>query len=382
MTERTCHVLLGLVLAIAFGIVLTRGGLEPVTDRGKATQETAFDESDSVTDETQMVERKAELRSLVAEYFASEAETGHEAMADVDWESLQQTEGSHSVRGRLIAPSGAPVALAKVCLERFVWSRTDGTRYKTTAGVEVVTSSDFDGTFAFEGIPAGPCMVGVTHPDFFLLGERDIDVQEDLDLGDLKLQSAGKIRGVVLKPNGVPATGGSVAISWAARDWPFAPMEEEGRWQSYPIVSGQFEIPGLPPGRYQLIARDHQHTAERSDRDIHVWADSVTETELQLRPSARVSGILQDGSGRGVAGIQIELQNEQPFPVLDTERHFETWTDTGQDGTFDSGPIPAGTYRVAVRWSPAEPARVHVMPGQALGVRLEAITRDVALDWK
>jgi beta-lactamase regulating signal transducer with metallopeptidase domain len=60
-----------------------------------------------------------------------------------------------------------------------------------------------------------------------------------------------------------------------------------------------------------------------------------------MQPSARVSGLVVDPSGRHVAGVTLAL--------VDVERPFRTEIASAEDGTFEFAGVPSGVYRLEVR---------------------------------
>lgn len=88
--------------------------------------------------------------------------------------------------------------------------------------------------------------------------------------------------------------------------------------------NGEFEVTGLPAGRVELIARAPAYRAAHS-AILYIAAGSEREgIELQLGRAGRLSGRLQDASGRGLAGRVEARIEDDPMPrLIDTNARGE-----------------------------------------------------------
>jgi Carboxypeptidase regulatory-like domain len=107
---------------------------------------------------------------------------------------------------------------------------------------------------------------------------------------------------------------------------------------------GEFELTGLPVGKYELVARAPAGY-ENIPRTVEIHDPRGCEptTILYVRYDGRVSGRVVDSRGVGVRGLPVELV----LPAsVDTpggsSNRFQTWTSA--DGTFELRPVSPGEY--------------------------------------
>ena len=104
---------------------------------------------------------------------------------------------------------------------------------------------------------------------------------------------------------------------------------------------GRFLADGLMPGSYQLIVRQR---GSRAARQSVVAKTDAPATRFELSPSPAVRGVVVDGAGRPLVGINVVLsQNARQFRAA--ARRFgdppvRLNTRTAADGTFEFVDLP------------------------------------------
>jgi len=166
-----------------------------------------------------------------------------------------------------------------------------------------IVSSDDDGRFSLANIPAGSYVLNLTDRSHRLLEPFSITV-DGASLYDgitLVAEESGRpsfgegaITGLVLDTGGRPAPGVTVSArpAFIARGVASTVTEPDGRF-----------VLETPPGRrFDVLARTEYGRAMMES--VQVGADIV----LELRPPARVSGIVIDARNRPVPDAEVRLE--------------------------------------------------------------------------
>jgi hypothetical protein len=156
----------------------------------------------------------------------------------------------------------------------------------------------------------------------------------------LRLVPTARISGFVTAPDGSPVVNAQVSI--------MDPTSSSGRVLRATRSSedGEFSIPGIPPGRYELQASGYpDRLFGRSDIDVHGRDFS---TSIAMRPGVTVSGrVVFDGASRAPALTSLMLM---------LARHtFATGSPTFKmepDGTFVFSSVPPGRYTLRINGRP------------------------------
>ena len=223
--------------------------------------------------------------------------------------------------GRLVDPSGAPVAGGRVLVSWY-----------DDAGNGPTTMSDPEGRFRIGGFPSDRwCEVSAWREESgkfsfrFFLGEGHTEV---LDLGDLVLPRSLAIEGCLLDRKGKPTPGTNVTLSGGMTDYsgnspPNIPSVEVNRTSTTCRTDdlGRFRFHDLAPGRYTVWC-------QRPD-------GPGASVEVGLRERDALGIELRMPQGR-VVTVRVVDEGGNPMkdvPVDSTEFLQIGWGRTGEDGT-------------------------------------------------
>ncbi|MHC4959711.1 MAG: carboxypeptidase regulatory-like domain-containing protein [Planctomycetota bacterium] len=205
------------------------------------------------------------------------------------------------------AVSGAPVAGARV--------RAVGGRLLQYAELlNQVVTSDERGHYELTGVAPDVAAVLAAHPDYV----HDIDPgklggmlrgrgkpllaegQESATI-DLTLAPAAGVSGVVLRPDGQPATGAHVRRRFAARG--FNSMIGGTEPSAFTDAQGRFDLRGFRQGTdLELVAT---HRAFGASKAIKAKAGTDTDVTLRLAAPVSLGGAVVDEEGQPVANVKI-----------------------------------------------------------------------------
>lgn len=229
-----------------------------------------------------------------------------------------------TLTGRVLAPSGAPLADAAIEL----WSSSDalqppdlgldlpGAPRPTAEHPDVLahhtTRTDGAGRFTFEDLGARRVYhhvevraAGLAPLFAFALQPRPGRVR---DLGDMRMMAPGTLAGVVTTEDGLPVRGaavylGSEGILSRSAD---EPLREVGTTDGL----GRFQIDELPAGAYVVGAVGYGLAMNFSD-DTTLDADTplVDDLEIELRAGFPFVAEVVDGeSGAAIAGARVTVR--------------------------------------------------------------------------
>ncbi len=267
-----------------------------------------------------------------------------------------------TVSGRVVDNTGAPVAGARVGFGR------DHAR-ELHPGLSAATETDSNGRYAITGVLPGDYVL-------FLLAERHADSKRRVAIGtddvpgvEFVIPKMAVLSGRVVDQAGNPVPGASVQIRFRVASSGF------GASSAWATADGSFHYKGL------LSLAEHQIWAADDARGVAspelstISSKESEDLKLIVAPGAYISGVVRTTGGTPAAGIHIGLRDHL------TGHRPNNWGPPTSDaaGRFRVGPLPAGTYEVAVGWHIGPPSRhdrpavrnVRVAPGQQVtGVEL------------
>ncbi len=140
--------------------------------------------------------------------------------------------------GRVVSEGGQPIEGAKVSLAK-------GPDEGAISDLAMVgASSDGEGLYRLEGLPAGPQQIQVLHPDY-IPERRQIHLEASATTRDFTLRSGAELAGQVVDDRDEPVPGARISLTAEEN-----PVGIDSRWTD---AAGRFQVPGLTPGRYSLV---------------------------------------------------------------------------------------------------------------------------------
>ncbi|HVS08391.1 MAG TPA: carboxypeptidase regulatory-like domain-containing protein [Planctomycetota bacterium] len=243
-----------------------------------------------------------------------------------------------SLAGTVRGSDGAPLALARVALER-----EDAFSVLSLGGRSIRT--DGDGRYEFAGLAPGTYAVRATPPaegrTLAVAVRGGVVVAADRATSgiDLRLARAGTISGKVLDAERRPAEGASVYV-----------RDAQGRIVQSAIqadAGGRFRFDGAGPGGYTLLARKGD-LASRESAAVDVDEGETSEVELVLEPGTLLRVSVEDGEGASVrAALSVTDERGRELARLMGRDTLEAMMSEGFSSTEQRvGPLPAGRYTV------------------------------------
>lgn len=241
-----------------------------------------------------------------------------------------------TLRGRVVMPSGEPVAGADV---RLSWSS------RSPSDATTVTHTDADGRFALGSVATGHFVSarapGLSPSGGRLIKERAGDV---VDVTLTLLGAGGSVEGVVVDLAGAPIAQAVVEIGALKPTSSMLPDGSSGTTPPALVVrtdaSGAFRADGVAPGDTSVEARTLTFAPTRSR--IVVRAGETSSVTLALGRGGSLRGVVSSADGVPAAKVAIEVTSE----------HAGEWplrlasTSTRSDGSFEIDRLPSGTLAV------------------------------------
>ncbi|MGE5243271.1 MAG: Ig-like domain-containing protein [Betaproteobacteria bacterium] len=242
----------------------------------------------------------------------------------VDVTILEAPRGT--VTGVVVTADGVtPVPAARVSLR--------GSSFVETA---LQATALADGSFRFDGVPAGTFTLEATDPvsGFSGAAKGQIAFEGDTAAVNVPLAPFGSIHATVFAVDGQPVPNASVSAA--------------GR-QAAVDTNGEFTFEHLALGSYQVVARSLADSNDGGDATVKLDApNQVAEAAIHLRGVGSVAATVVSSSGTGtVAGAKVTLQalgasgTTRPGPLATTLTAF---TDAQGIATFPS--VPVGDFSV------------------------------------
>ncbi|HVR96557.1 MAG TPA: carboxypeptidase regulatory-like domain-containing protein, partial [Thermoanaerobaculia bacterium] len=226
---------------------------------------------------------KVTLNASATGFLAKEM-TALEVPAGRDLEGLEVVLGRGAmVVGRVLGPSGSPVADAQVEVvppaERGFQARADAARAAT----------DGDGNYRLEGVAEGPVLIAATHHDY-QRAVKDLEVKEGENRADLRLEEGAEVSGRVVDSSGQPVEGAQVVVNAPSSRGAMIVLTSGmgGPPQARTGADGTFRIANVADGTYEVQA-DKTGYAPARLRDVQVDG-SVRGLELRLESGGAIRG--------------------------------------------------------------------------------------------
>lgn len=240
-----------------------------------------------------------------------------------------------TLRGRVVSADGAPVAGAKLELDRAKIDGWDEEGRPFVRRTDVVSAAD--GSFEIAAVAAGTHHVLVV-ADGFLGVIADVDVSPEHE-AEIRLAPAGEIRGVVARSDGQPP--GRVAISFfpkGAAEW------SQPYWHASVQQDGSFRCAALPPGEYFAIVSPWSRVASFQPKRFDGLASGTTDARFVIDAGRALSGRVVGGDGAPVVGANIWIRH-----ATDPPNRMSASTESGADGHFEVAGLTQDRYTAEVR---------------------------------
>lgn len=199
------------------------------------------------------------------------------------------------VEGRVLSPSGKPVAGAEVDV--------------VGSDSMMEATSDGDGHYRLEGISPGIHLIEAAHKSY-LPARRQLAVRAGDNALDFKFEEgSAQISGRVVDEAGAPVASARVTL------------QKEGWGPSEPDFSvsgtdGTFTLSGVPDGVYQLFAEKRGFARSREGKLITVDGSSVEGLEVRLTQGGSIVGSILGLDFADLSRVQVmaEVQVGQVMP--------------------------------------------------------------------
>lgn len=195
-------------------------------------------------------------------------------------------------------------------------------------GVGNAATTDADGRFRFDGLPAGKLTFSAQHSDF-LETSKQIELDDEATV-DLTLGLGGSIAGTVVGKDGrSPVPGAQVLLREQGSS--FTMGDDSVRADA----GGTFAFEHLKAGRYRVSARSNAGTT--SWKDV-VLGESQRQDGvlLEMAAGATVQGTVSGLPGGGAGGVRIFASGKD----------YQDSAMTSDDGRFTLRDVPAGVLRL------------------------------------
>jgi protocatechuate 3,4-dioxygenase beta subunit len=244
----------------------------------------------------------------------------------------------------------------------FVPDGKDGDSASDGAAYEFMGSGlvGADGAFAIDGLPAGAYAVSIESTDSILGWQTDpgeeiaIGGGKETELGTVKLNAAGQLRGSVVDDSGEPLAD----LDVSAVRYPDG-LDGEGMVWADAVTdgAGAYELVGLPAGSYVVEVDPGPDRSVVYYPGVEDLADAeATEAvagaarevgPVVLATPGALAGDVLDPSGRPAVGIDVTVF---AYAGVD-EDGYPAWAPgqagvTGTNGSYLVDGVPAGSYKV------------------------------------
>ncbi|MBM4059950.1 MAG: carboxypeptidase regulatory-like domain-containing protein [Planctomycetes bacterium] len=172
------------------------------------------------------------------------------------------------------------------------------------------TLSNPDGTFEIKGLPAGRVFLDGRSDAWFVRtpGTARLALGEIRGGIELRASPGGRVRGIVLGPDGAPSAGATVNLRPGLNAFFGQLTERQYRWlETSADEQGRFDLPGVPAGQGYTVSASGPTIALEETFGLEVRPGQVTEVTLRAHQGATVAGRVIDGDGQPVANANVAM---------------------------------------------------------------------------
>ncbi|MFI6760783.1 collagen binding domain-containing protein [Micromonospora sp. NPDC050417] len=194
----------------------------------------------------------------------------------------------------------------------------------TEHGVEVGINTDVDGAYTLAVLP-GTYQVsyyfangrqyayGATTPE--AATPIQVALGQTVTVNDVQL-STGTITGRLTKADGTPAAQYRVGAE-SNMNFGYATTDDNGVYQLTDLLPDSYRVYfELPSGARQWAPQTRDRETARA---YEVTGGGTTTIDEQLLPTGSIAGRFTDGSGQGMAGVQVYLSGANDFITTETD---------------------------------------------------------------
>jgi hypothetical protein len=240
------------------------------------------------------------------------------------------------------------------------------------------TFTNADGGFEYKGVPGGNYTLYIRAPQFSATTVPNVKVVEGetLELGQIVLQSGGRVTGKVIdSASKRPVEGARVQITQGSSRFVSGGAAPAGGLSPNPVQStaadGSFAFAGLKGGALSLRILHDSYVSRKIDDVNPDVADKSQDLVIELDQGGEIIGSVLDQAGKPLAGMNVYLIGE------DTSANQTQPTD--KTGKFHFMGVTSGTFTVkAHRFGTVEnggpvqaEATVDLAPGETEEVNLQ-----------
>ncbi|MCC7063672.1 MAG: carboxypeptidase regulatory-like domain-containing protein [Planctomycetes bacterium] len=170
--------------------------------------------------------------------------------------------------------------------------------------------SNADGTFEIKGLPSGRVFLDGRSDGWFVRtpGTARLAMGEMHDGIELRASPGGRVRGIVLGPDGAPAAGAVVNLRPGLNSFLGQLTERQYRWlETVTDAQGRFDLPGVPAGQGYTASASAEQIALEEVFGLEVRPSQVTEVTLRGHQGATVAGVVTNGDGQPVVGANVAM---------------------------------------------------------------------------
>ncbi|TAJ13612.1 MAG: sigma-70 family RNA polymerase sigma factor [Planctomycetota bacterium] len=289
------------------------------------------------------------IGARAAGYAPSKAiEVGEFALDGIDFRTVEfrLQRGENRLRGRVLAPDGAPISSARVVAGAPIgsWIHDASGMATGLTAPPFAAKSGADGRFeVLDALPDGAqpvTAIAFGYAPWSGTVEFPADPARELEI---RLAPAARIEGRVLGIDGRPAAGVRVVQS----------PETGGGWHDDAVPSaadttdadGWFELEWIEPGTREVCASDSSRPElGRARVNVTCIAGETARCELVLDLGNQIAGRVLDEQGAPLAGWSVHSQMADLL-----NRWYPRHTRTGADGSFRLVNLGDGTHDLNVR---------------------------------
>ncbi len=231
------------------------------------------------------------------------------------------------------------------------------------------TLSGADGTFELRGLPDGLVFLDGRSDGYYVRTpvSARLATGQRIDGIELRASPAGRVRGIVLGPDGGPVVGAAVNLRPGLNAFLGQLTERKYRWlETVTDANGRFDLPGVPTGNGYVVSAAAATMALEEQHGLDVREGAVTEVLLRGHSGATVRGRVFDPAGQPVAAANVAMVYLDISRVLFSADGRSEPITTDAEGWFSLRPVAAGRVAfvaVAEGLAPSSIAELAVVDG-------------------